>query len=79
LECWDATGGWAAGAIDILRAQGFGPIDIQFHAPALDPKYANRRAELYFELASWIHRGGALPDIPEMVAELTTLTYTFNA
>ncbi len=79
MEFLDATGGFAAGTIDVLRAQGCEPIDIQFHAPARDPRYANQRAELYFALTSWIHRGGALPNIPELVAELTTLTYTFTA
>ena len=28
-------------------------------------------------MAEWIKRGGALPNMPELVAELTTPTYTF--
>lgn len=74
----DATGGFAAGTIDILRAQGLSPFDIQFHAPALDPRYANRRAEMFFALAEWVHRGAALPNSPELVAELTAPEYSFN-
>ena len=28
-------------------------------------------------MAEWIKKGGALPNIPELVSELTTPTYTF--
>jgi len=49
---FDATGGWAAGTVDVLRAQGFAPIDVQFSAPAMDPRYRNRRAEIWFAMAS---------------------------
>ena len=34
VEIFDATGGWAAGAVDVLRTGGTSPIDVQFHAPA---------------------------------------------
>jgi hypothetical protein len=77
MEFFDATGGWAAGAVDVLRSNGYSPIDVQFAAPALDPRYKNRRAEIWFQMAEWIKRGGALPPVPELVAELTTPTYTF--
>ena len=78
LEFFDATGGWAAGAVDVMRANGLTPIDVQFAAPAMDPRYANRRAEIWFEMAAWIQRGGVLSKIPELVGELTTPTYTFH-
>lgn len=78
LELFDATGGWAAGAVDVLRASGHGPIDVQFAAPAQDPRYTNRRAEIWFAMAEWVKRGGALPKSPSLVAELTTPTYTFK-
>ena len=78
LEFFDATGGWAAGAVDVMRANGCGPINVQFAAPALDPRYANRRAEIWYAMAQWVQDGGALPPLPEMVAELTTPTYVFH-
>jgi phage terminase large subunit len=78
IELFDATGGWAAGAVDVMRTNGLGPINVQFAAPALDPRYANRRAEIWFAMASWLQGGAAVPPIPEMVAELTTPTYTFH-
>jgi phage terminase large subunit len=78
LELFDATGGWAAGAVDVMSAQGYAPINVQFAAPAFDPRYYNRRAEIWFGMADWVKRGGALPPIPELIAELVTPTYTFK-
>jgi hypothetical protein len=78
LEFADATGGWSAGACDVLRASGIGVIDVQFAAPAMDPRYKNRRAEIWFAMADWIKRGAALPPVPELVGELTAPTFVFN-
>lgn len=79
LELIDATGGWAAGARDVMLTNGVSTIDVQFHGKAMDPRYANRRAEIWFSMAKWIQGGGAMPNIPEMVAELTSPTYVFQA
>lgn len=77
VELFDDTVGWAHGAIDVMRAAGHSPIGVAFHAPAINPRYKNRRAEGWFQMAEWVKKGGALPNIPEMIAELTTPTYTF--
>ncbi len=77
-EFFDATGGWAAGAVDVMRANNYAPINVQFAAQAIDPRYANRRAEIWFKMAQWIQDGGALPKLPEIVGELVTPTYTFS-
>lgn len=77
MEFVDDTGHWGHGVIDNLVAAGFTPHGIQFHAPALDPRYKNRRVEMWLEMAEWVKRGGCLPNIPELVAELATPTYTF--
>lgn len=78
LEFFDATGGWAAGAVDILRSNRYSPIDVQFAARATDPRFANKRAEIWFHMAEWVQRGGALPKIPALVTELTAPTYLFK-
>ena len=77
----DATGGWAAGARDVLVVAGYQPLEVQFHAPCpqregVPPKYRNRRAEMHFGLSEWVKRGGVLPNLPELLGELTTPTYT---
>lgn len=77
MEFIDDTGHWGHGVIDNLFAAGFSPHGIQFHAPALDPRYKNRRAEMWLEMGKWIKRGGCIPNIQSLVGELTTPTYTF--
>lgn len=74
----DSTGGWGQSTEDALIAAGHSPIGVQFHAPAIDPRYANRRAEMHWQLAEWVKRGGALPNVPALVGELTEQTYTFQ-
>lgn len=78
IEIFDDTVGWAHGAIDNMRASGFSPQPVAFHTPAYNPRYKNRRAEMWFLMIEWIKNGGALPNIPELVGELTTPTYIFN-
>ena len=45
----------AAGARDVLMASECDPISVQFHAPSGNPKYKNRRAEGWFEMAERIN------------------------
>lgn len=78
FEFLDATGGWGMSASDQLRASGYQPMDVLYHAPAINPKYKNRRVEMWMEMAKWVKRGGWLPDMPMLVQELTVPTYTFS-
>lgn len=77
VELIDDTGHWGHGVIDNLLGVGHSPIGIQFHAPAIDKRYKNRRVEGWLRMTEWVRRGGVLPNIPELVGELTTPTYTF--
>lgn len=74
----DSTGGFGASWIDQLTTLGRHPIPIGFAEHAIDRRYYNRRAEMYFKTAEWIKGGGALPEVPELVAELTQTTYSFK-
>ena len=75
----DNTGGFGAGWIDQLRLLGRAPIGIGFAERAHEPmRYANKRAEMYFDAASWIKQGGALPESRELAEALTRTTYTFS-
>lgn len=74
---FDDTVGWAHGAVDVLRAAGRPVYAIRFEAPSANPRYANMRAQMWMEMAEWV-KSGCLPNIPEMVAELTTPTYFFS-
>jgi phage terminase large subunit len=74
----DDTGGWGASWIDNLRRIGHHPVGVGFAGRPNDPRYENKRTEMYFEAIEWIRGGGALPDVPELVAALSQTTYSFR-
>lgn len=79
VELLDATGGWAAGTYDVLISHGYSPTGVDFSSKkTYSPKYFNVRAEMWFRMSEWLRKGAALPNIPELVGELTTPTYTFR-
>lgn len=73
----DGTGGFGMGVVDKLSELGFDPIAVHFAGQPIDRRYANKRAEIIYEFVQWIKKGGALPPDPELVEELTAMTYTF--
>ena len=77
LEFFDSTGGWAAGARDILHQAGQSPISVLYSAPSMDKRYKNVRAQIWIEGTNWVKNGGKLPPVPELLAEMTTPTYSY--
>jgi phage terminase large subunit len=77
LEAVDGTGGYGAGVIDALMQAGHTPLEVHFSGKPLDTRYLNKRAEMWFMMAEWIKRGGAIPPDTELVRELTAPTYFF--
>lgn len=73
----DNTGGWGAGVVDQLRSLGRDPVGVQFAGKPIDGRFANKRAEILFAAVKWVKDGGALPPIPELVAEMTEPTYSY--
>lgn len=78
LEFFDDSVGWAHGAIDVMRAAGHSPIGINFGAPSPDPRYFNMRSYMWMKMADWVKAGGCIPDLGELVGELTQPTYFFQ-
>lgn len=74
----DDTGGYGASWIDNLVTLGKNPIGVPFSGKPNNQRYFNKRAEMAFECVEWVKRGGMLPDIPELSAEMTATTYTFK-
>lgn len=74
----DVSGGHGAGWYDALRALRYRPREVQFAGQPHDMRFYNKRTEMYFSVVEWIRGGGALPDVPELVAELSQPTYTFR-
>ena len=78
MEFVDGTGGYGSGVIDFLLQAGHAPQEVHFSGKAIDPRYFNKRSEMWFEMAEWVKRGGALPNYPGLKRELTAPTYTFQ-
>lgn len=74
----DNTGGFGASWLDNLYRLGKDPIGIHFSQKPMDEQYFNKRAEMCFKCIEWIRRGGAIPDVPELIQALTQTTYTFK-
>jgi phage terminase large subunit len=74
----DNTGGFGGGWIDQLTVLNRHAIPIHFAGLASDGRFANIRAEMWWNMAEWVKKGGALPNVPELIAELTTPTYSFK-
>ena len=73
----DDTGHWGHGVIDNLFTAGYSPFPVVYHSPASDPRYGNLTTEMHFRMAEWVKSGSKLPNVPGLVAELTSRTYTF--
>lgn len=77
-EFIDDTGGWGSGVISSMKAAGYHPYGVQAAGKAPDDRYYNMRAYMWFKALEWLKDGGALPRIPELVAELTSPRYTIK-
>ncbi len=78
LTLVDDTGHWGHGVIDNLIAAGRNALPVVFSDKAIKPQYYNRRAEMWFEMADAIKKGLRLPNMRELIGELTTPTYTMD-
>lgn len=73
--CVDGSGGYGAGVCDYLHRANYHPHEIQFSGTPSDPRYFNKRSEMWWEMAQWVKSGGSLPRIPELVRELSAPSY----
>lgn len=68
--------GLGSGVVDRLKQLKVPVVGVNFASASREPKkYRNKRAEIHFALAQWVKQVGALPEIPELVAELTAPQY----
>ena len=72
----DNTGGFGASWIDNLRLLGKSPIGVVYNAQPHDPRFFNKRSEMYWLFAQWVKEGGQVPPCPELVEAMTQITYT---
>ena len=75
-EYVDNTGGYGASVVDSLIMAGHTPYGIHFSEKPTNLRYYNKRAEMWWEMAQWVKRGGALPECNQLKKELTTVQYS---
>lgn len=75
----DGSGGYGAGVIDVLRSLNHSVVEVQFGSAAMDPRFLNKRTEMWWLMAEWLKSGGCIPDDSELKQELASPTYKFNA
>lgn len=75
----DATG-LGAGVVDRCHQLGLRVQGVDFGSRPLrsEPKLANRRTEMWWQMAEWVRSGGCIPDDGELISELTAPTYFFR-
>lgn len=71
--------GNGSGVIDRLRQMGHDVVEVNFGGKAIDTHYANKRAEMWFNLRDWIHQGGAIPNSVAMKQDLGAPIYWYDA
>ncbi len=72
--------GCGGGVIDRLRQLGYRQIiEVPFGGSASRPgQYANKRAEIWGEMAQWIKTCGQLPDVADLKADLCQVCYSYD-
>lgn len=78
----DATfidAGNGSGVIDRLRQLGHAVIEVNFGGKPIDPRFINKRTEMWWRMKEWVEQGGVIPNMPELKQDLASPTYHFNA
>lgn len=74
----DVSGGYGLAVFEGLRALGFRCIAVDFGGAPVEPRFLNKRAEMYWNAAEWVKKFGCLPADQELAAELMAPSYTFG-
>ncbi len=70
--------GNGSGVIDRLRQLGHVIIEVPFGGKPINPKYANKRAEMWCELRDWIKGGGCIPNHIRLKQDLAMPRFWFD-
>jgi hypothetical protein len=70
--------GQGGGVIDRLRQLRYDVVEVPFSGKAMSPYYFNKRAEMWHEMTKWILSGGAVPNVPRLLQDLSAPTYKYQ-
>jgi hypothetical protein len=72
--------GHGSGVIDRLRQLGHEVTEVHFGSlPFNDGKYLNKRSEMWDLMRLWLENGGSIPNDSSLKADLTSVTYDYDA
>jgi len=71
--------GRGEGVIDRLRQLGYPVVEVNFGGKPTNPRYSNKRSEMWDGVRQWIQDGGSLPNITDLKTDLCTPTYSFDS
>jgi hypothetical protein len=74
----DATGGYGYGVMEALGSMGKRSIGVKFSESAMNPMFANKRAEMWWLFAQRVKNGLCLPRVEGLSEELTAVTHTLT-
>jgi len=70
--------GRGEGVIDYIRSHGYKCTEVNFGGRPASEYYANARAEMWDGMKKWLESGGCIPNIPELISELSAPEYEFS-
>jgi hypothetical protein len=71
------TGGIGAGVIDRLLQLGHVITPVDFGSKSISPRFENKRAEMWVEMANWVKAGGCLPKVERLAQDLVAPRYDY--
>lgn len=70
--------GIGAGVVDRLRQLNFGCVDVNGGNSSINPRFLNKRAEMWWEMKEFIEGLCELPPDPRLKEELTAIEYDYT-
>lgn len=70
--------GRGEGVIDRLRQLGHDVIEVNFGGKPDNPRFNNKRTEIWDTMAKWLRDGGVIPNMTDLKADLCGPTYSFD-
>lgn len=78
IEILDNTAGFGSGVCAALRDAGQSPYPVHFAGKAPEAGFYNMRSYMYFKFRDWIRSGGAIPDDPDLIKQITAPMYSLK-
>jgi len=78
-DCIFVDAGFLPGIYQGVTNLGYKALPVMFGDPPDEPRFANKRAEMWFGIRDWVRGGGAMPRSTELAQDLCAPTYKVNA